>query len=70
MIYQKLLMESKPILFADHNSIAFISSNLKDFKRDRKFEFNFLKKWFKANGVLLNFDKTHFVQFTTKNRSN
>lgn len=70
MIQQKLLKESKPILFADHNSVVFISSNIKDFKRDRKFEFKFLNKCFKANGVLPNFDKTHFVRFTTKNRSN
>ena len=63
-------MESKPILFVDYNSIVLISSNLKDFKRDRKFEFEFLNKWFKANGVSLNSDKTHFVQFKTKNKSN
>jgi len=63
-------MESKPILFANYNSIVFINYNLKDFKRDRKSEFEFLYKWFKANGVALNFDKTHFMQFTTKNKSN
>jgi hypothetical protein len=51
MIYQKLLMESKPISFENYYSIVFISSNLKDFKRDKKFEFEFLNKWFKASGV-------------------
>jgi hypothetical protein len=60
MIYQKLLMESKPILFVNYYSIVFISPTLKDFKRDRKFEFEVLNKWFKANGVSLNFDKKTF----------
>jgi hypothetical protein len=29
--------------------------------------FEYLSKWFKANRLSLNFDKTHFLQFTTKN---
>jgi hypothetical protein len=26
-----------------------------------------LNKWFEANKLSLNFDKTHYIQFTTKN---
>jgi hypothetical protein len=29
--------------------------------------FEYLNKWFRANSLSLNFDKTHFMQFTTKN---
>jgi hypothetical protein len=30
--------------------------------------FESLNKWFKANKLSLNFDKTHYILFTTKNR--
>jgi hypothetical protein len=29
--------------------------------------FECLNKWFQANSFLLNYDKTHFLQFTSKN---
>ena len=48
--------------------IIFAYSNLKDFKYNLKIEFESLNKWFKATRLSLNFDKTHFKQFTTKNK--
>ena len=47
--------------------VMFNNSNLKDFKNDIKIEFKSLNKWFKANRLPLNFYKTHFIEFTTKN---
>jgi hypothetical protein len=54
-------------LFADDTSIIFTNSNFEDCKNYIKIEFEFLSKWFKANRLSLNFDKIHFIQFTTKN---
>jgi hypothetical protein len=58
--------ESKQILFADDTSIVVINSNPIDFISDIMTVFEYLNKWFRANSLSLNFDKTHFVQFTTK----
>jgi hypothetical protein len=38
-----------------------------DFKNDINIVFESLNKWFGANKLSLNFDKTHYIQFTTKN---
>ena len=54
-------------MFPDDSSIIFTNSNPKDFKNNTKIEFESLYKWYKANRLSLNFDKTHFMQFTTKN---
>jgi hypothetical protein len=59
--------KSKPILFADDTSIIVTNSNPTDFISDITFVFEYLNKWFRANSLSLNFDKTHFMQFTTKN---
>jgi len=32
----------------------------------KKFEFEFLNKWFKAKRLSMNFHKNHFLQFTPK----
>jgi len=32
-----------------------------------EFQFESLNEWFKANRLLLNLDKSRFMQFTTKN---
>jgi hypothetical protein len=55
--------KSKPILFADDTSIIFTNSNPKNFKKDIKSTFEILNKWFIANRLSLNFDKTYFIQF-------
>jgi hypothetical protein len=59
--------KSQPILFADDTSMICASYNFEDLKNDIKIEFESLNKWFKVNRPSLNFDKTHFFQFTTKN---
>jgi hypothetical protein len=55
-----------PILFADGTSIIVTNSNPTDFISDIMTVFEYLNKWFRANSLSLNVDKTHFIQFTTK----
>ena len=59
--------KSKPILFVDDTSIIFTNSNPKNFRKYIKSTFEILNKWFTANRLSLNFNKAHFIQFTTKN---
>jgi len=57
---------SAPIIFADDTSILFTHSNLIDFKKNISIIFTTLNKWLGANQLSLNFNKTNYVQFTTK----
>jgi hypothetical protein len=54
-------LKSKLILFADDINVTFTDSNLKDLQNDIKIEFESLNE--------MNTDRTHFMQFTTKNSS-
>jgi hypothetical protein len=54
---------SKRILFAKDTSLIFKNSKSEDIKND----INIVTRWFEANKLSLNFDKTHYMQFTTKN---
>jgi hypothetical protein len=56
----------KQILFADDTSIIFTNSKSEDFKNDINIVSESLNKLFEANKLSLNFDKTHYIQFTTK----
>ena len=57
---------SVPIIFADDTSILFAHSNLIDFNKHIHIVFVTLNKWFKANQLLQNFNKTNYIHFTTK----
>ena len=59
-----------PIIFADDTSILLASPNNSQMQTDLNEVFAQLNKWFKSNMLLLNFDKTSFVQFTNKTTSN
>jgi hypothetical protein len=48
----------KPIPFADSTSIIVNKSNLTDFLSDIMTVFEYLNKWFRANSLSSNFDKT------------
>ena len=61
--------KSTPILFADDTSILVSHSNLFDFKNDIKIIFTSLNEWFTQNLLSLNFTKTQFTNFTTKNNN-
>ena len=64
-------MEHKalPIIFADDTSILLTSPNNSQMQSDLNDVFAQLNKWFKLNLLLLNFDKTLFIQFTNKSTS-
>jgi hypothetical protein len=54
-------------MFADDTSIIVTNYNPKDFISDIMTAFKYLNKWFRASNLSLNFEKTHLIQFTTKN---
>jgi len=64
-----MLMRVKltPILFANDTSVLISHSNLSDFKNKIQSIFTNLNEWFKNNLLSLNFSKTQFVHFTTRN---
>ena len=57
-----------PILFADDTSIIVKGSNSRDFQVNMDNTFNHINKWFKTNLLTINIDKTHYIQFKTKNK--
>jgi len=61
--------KSVPVLFADDTSILLSHSNPTDFNNDIDTVFKILNNWFKQNLLSLNFTKTQFTNFTTKNNN-
>jgi len=61
--------KSIPILFADDTSILITSPNKNNFQIKIIAAFNFINEWLNTNLLSINFNKTHYVQFTTKNKS-
>jgi hypothetical protein len=59
-----------PILFADDTSILITSPNKNDFQLKITTAFNFINKWLNTNLLSINFNKTYYVQFTTKKSPN
>ena len=57
-----------PILFADDTSIIVKSPNSRDFQTNMVTAFHCVNKWFKVNIFSINIDKTHYIQFKTKNK--
>ena len=57
-----------PILFAHDTSIIVKSHNSKYFQTNMVTAFNCVNKWFKVNLLSMNVDKTHYIQFKTKNK--
>jgi hypothetical protein len=57
-----------PILFADDTSIIVKGLNPRDFKANMANTFNHVNKSFKTNLLTINTNKTHYIQFKTKNK--
>jgi hypothetical protein len=57
---------SAPIIFADDTSILFAHSNVIDFNKNVHIAFVTFNKWFRANQLSLNFNKTNYIHLTTK----
>jgi hypothetical protein len=61
--------KSKQVLFTDDTSIIIKNPSLFNFKKQIIKIFEQLNKWFSDNLLILNFDKTYFLQVKTKNNS-
>jgi hypothetical protein len=59
----------KAILFTDDTSVIVNSPNFVDFERNINMVIINMNEWFNANLLALNFDKTYFMKFQTKNNS-
>jgi hypothetical protein len=55
-----------PVIFADDTIILFAHSNIIDFNKNIHVVFVTFSKWFRANKLSLNFNKTNYIHFTTK----
>jgi hypothetical protein len=60
--------KSKPVLLADDTSIIITNSRSTDHEINTSQIFKNINDLFKANLLTLNFDKTYFTEFLTKNR--
>jgi len=59
--------KSRPILFADDTSFIIADRDETEFKFKTNEIFNEINKLFYSNLLMLNYDKTYFLQFLTKN---
>ena len=60
---------TKIVLFADDTSVIVSNQSLTNFERDINIVFKNMNEWFSANLFSLNFCKSHFMRFLTKNGS-
>jgi hypothetical protein len=58
---------SKILLYADDMSIIVTSPNLETLKEQSDKIFQDINNWFKVNQLALNYNKTQYLQFNTKN---
>jgi hypothetical protein len=57
-----------PILFADDTSIIILNTSPEELKCSINLVMTETSNWFQSNFLSLNCDKTHFLQFLTKNK--
>jgi len=55
------------LLYADDTSIIVTSPNLENYEKQINKIFRDINYWFKLNQLLLNYNKTHYLQFNMKN---
>jgi len=58
---------TKILLYVDDTSIIVTSPNLENFETKIDKIFGNINNWFKINQLALNYNKTHYLQFNTKN---
>ena len=61
---------TKIFLYVDDTSIIVDNPNLENFKTHMSKIFEDVNNWFKINQLVLNLNKTHYLQFNTKNNRN
>jgi hypothetical protein len=59
---------SSIILLAGDTSVIISEPCLRNFERNLNIVFKIIKKWFNYSLILLNLDKTYYMQFLTKNK--
>jgi len=57
---------TKILLYADDTSVIVTSPNLENFETKNCNIFGDINNWFKANQLTLNYNKTNYLQFSTK----
>jgi len=57
---------SSPVLFADYTNIICTHQDIKVFNDEIEMVFQKINKWLQANLLILNFNKTKIVHFSTK----
>ena len=62
-----MAISANPVLFADNTSMIITKSDPTEFTNTINRNITKLNEWFKSNSLSLNIDKTHFLQFHTKN---
>jgi len=62
-----ILKNNSMVLFADDTSLLITDSNNLDFNININQSFRNIISWFDSNLLILNFNKTHYVEFRTKN---
>jgi hypothetical protein len=60
------LTNPSPVLFTGDTSFIIANHNETGFKFKTSEIFNEINKWFHSNILMLNYDKTYFLQFLTK----
>ena len=60
---------SSIFLFANDTSVIISDPCFMNFERNLNIVFKTMKKWFNSNLLSLNFDKTYYMHFVTKNKS-
>jgi hypothetical protein len=62
-----IIKNNKIVLFADDTSLIISNPDPINFRDDGNKILQHIHEWFDANLICLNWEKTHFMQFTTKN---
>ena len=57
---------TKILLYTDGTSIIVTSPNLENYEKQSNRIFRGINYWFKLNQLVLNYNKTHYLQFNTK----
>jgi hypothetical protein len=57
----------KPVLYADDTSLIITNSDIQLFEKDINSSIHRLNRWLHSNLLVLNLEKTYFLQFVTKN---
>jgi hypothetical protein len=66
---KRTIANSKIVLFADDTSMIITNLSSSKFEKSVNKIIQDIDEWFNTNSLSLNLDKTHFIQFVTKNSS-